>query len=72
MSSQLINFYCGLYGENGGQNKVIATQLRCQKVTFLIAFLGSTLSVFQKKRNEQTNTKRGRQTYRNRNKKIEI
>lgn len=66
MSLQLIDFYHGPYGENGGQNKVIATQLRCQNVTFHVAFLGSTLSVFQKKINEQTNTKRGRQTYRNR------
>lgn len=30
MPSELISLHPGPYGENGGQNKVIATQLSCQ------------------------------------------
>ena len=38
MPSKSINLHPGPYGENGGQNKVTATQLSYQKITFHIPF----------------------------------
>lgn len=66
MSSQMTNLHPGPYGQNGGQKKVIATQLRCKNINFHIAFFRKFFKYqFQKKEgiNEQTNTKRERWTY---------